>query len=444
MDIEKIEVSTKAPANEMREAVERLLILIEAERTHNDIREILRNALKALFGSDEYGPYIRDTKDSIVYYERENGDGKTWQVSYVIDDSSKVTFGDPAEVVQKTVYEVVEAEKPPKGAEVFKESALESKPVKLIEKAVRKDGTIPIKIIGPGWGTTGYYSEEVLARDAGIYKEGTKMYWNHPTPTEENERPERDLNHLAGVLISTGVWEENGTEGPGIYSHAKIFENYQSSVDEMAEHIGISHIASGTASYGEAEGKTGKLVETLDGARCVDFVTTAGAGGEIIQMFESAGVRSANIKKEMEEKTDGKELAQMKESNITLTAENVRQKEQLMLIEAGKVVGLALSKEDVKLPDATKNRLQESLVKNPNTDDKGELDKVEFGKTIEAAIAKEVEYISDLTKSGDIHGMGESGDPEGDPDKFKESMQESFEMMGLDPDQAKVAANGHK
>ena len=47
----------------------------------------------------------------------------------------------------------------------LREASLGGEYVPLVEKAVRRDGTIPIKIIQPGWGTRGYYPPEVLERD---------------------------------------------------------------------------------------------------------------------------------------------------------------------------------------------------------------------------------------------------------------------------------------
>ena len=63
--------------------------------------------------------------------------------------------------------------------------------IPLSERAVRRDGTMSLKIIQPGWGSSGYYPKEVIERDIPkVFPAGTKMYWNHATATEEMERPE--------------------------------------------------------------------------------------------------------------------------------------------------------------------------------------------------------------------------------------------------------------
>ena len=59
--------------------------------------------------------------------------------------------------------------------------------VPLIEAKTDDKGTIPIKIIDPGWGSSGYYSREVLqqAVNARVYAAGLQMYWTHPRNTDE-------------------------------------------------------------------------------------------------------------------------------------------------------------------------------------------------------------------------------------------------------------------
>src|SRR5688500_13652912 len=93
------------------------------------------------------------------------------------------------------------------------------------EAVLTEDGTVPICLITPGWGSSGYYSAEVLrqAVDAGVFEEGVHMYWDHMTRSEEWDRPERSLRDLAGVLAQDGQWDENGFNGPGVYSVAKVF-----------------------------------------------------------------------------------------------------------------------------------------------------------------------------------------------------------------------------
>lgn len=159
----------------------------------------------------------------------------------------------------------------------------------LSERAVRRDGSISLKLIEPGWGSSGYYGRPVLERDIPrIFPAGTHMYWNHPTATEDMERPEGDLRNLAAVIISDPIFLENGPEGPGMYADSRPFSGYAETIDEIGEHIGVSIRGMGRHTTGEAEGKTGRIVTEIVAGKSVDFVTAPGAGGAIVQIFESA------------------------------------------------------------------------------------------------------------------------------------------------------------
>ncbi len=421
-------LSDDSSAVEKREAMEDAKELIEADRTSNDTRELLRAALKSN-SSSEFGPWINDFSDTFVIYEEDGG--PFWKADYsIIDD--KITFGIPIKVIQKTIFEpITEAKK-------SKQEAITGDYIQLIESAISEDGTIPIKIIGPGWGNSGYYSAEVLERDAGIYKEGTKMYWNHPTSSEEIERPERSLSDLAGVLVSEGAFDAEGSSGPGVYANAKVFGQYENQLSEMAPHIGLSHIAGGMAKAGEAEGKSGVIIENLNVAESVDFVTEPGAGGKIIQLFESASKKQLskpNIKME-----ENKELIQLKESNQNYQDEIKRLKEKEVFNDAREFVELKLKESE--LPDIAKTKLSDSLSKNPPTDEKGGLDLLKFGESVKNGIEAETSYLAKLSESGKITGMGSGESNEFDDTKIKESLTKSFKGLGLDGKVLEIAVNG--
>lgn len=148
-------------------------------------------------------------------------------------------------------------------------------------------GMLDILFINEGWGSSGYYSGEMLeeaAKDV-VFPAGTKMYINHPTATEAEERPVRDLAHLAAVLTEDAAWDpkERGLRGP-----VKTFPAWRESLAEMAPHIGVSIRAAADITEGEAEGRTGIIVEKLTQGLSIDFVTEAGRGGRVVEVLESA------------------------------------------------------------------------------------------------------------------------------------------------------------
>lgn len=340
----------------------------------------------------------------------------------------------------------------------FTESGTSSMFVPLMEKAVRKDGTIPIKIIQPGWGSSGYYEPEVLERDGPkIFPKGTKMFWNHQTPAEEAERPEGDLNNLAAELISDARYQANGVAGSGLYADAKVFENYKSAVDDLAKHIGVSIRAYGKAVHGEKEGREGAIIQELTKGKSIDFVTAPGAGGQILSLFEAARIVHADKKKTTSEsvalneevRMDEKEFKALQESVTTLqtnlsavTDDNARLKETLALRDAKDTVREALHGLD--LPDVTKARLLESLPKSAPMKD-GVLDVEAFKTLISETVKNEVSYLTKAAGLGKIRGLGEAETPdEEDEGEVDEALAEAFSDLGLSEAGAKIAAIGRR
>jgi hypothetical protein len=166
---------------------------------------------------------------------------------------------------------------------------LREAPGALSEAPVVREGLMRVKLINPGWGSSGYYSAELLERDGPkVFRTGMHMYVDHPSFSEETDRPERSIRDLAGRLASNAVWEATGPDGPGLYADAKVFSSYQAFIVEKAADIGLSIRGRGSAHTGEAEGRTGTIIDELVMAESVDFVTRAGRGGKILQLLESA------------------------------------------------------------------------------------------------------------------------------------------------------------
>lgn len=148
-------------------------------------------------------------------------------------------------------------------------------------------GMLDILFINEGWGSSGYYSGDMLeeaAKDV-VFPAGTQMFINHPTSKEAEDRPVRDLNYLAAVLTEDATWDatERGLRGP-----VKTFPAWRESLAEMAPYIGVSIRAAADVEEGEAEGRTGVIVTKITEGLSVDFVTKAGRGGKVVQVLESA------------------------------------------------------------------------------------------------------------------------------------------------------------
>lgn len=418
---------------------------IEEARAFERTRELVSGALRKRLNPSPsndgpWGPYVTQTFDDRVVYE---WSGKMWQSDYTIavaNGESTVTFGDQVEV---------EVSYAPIGEAA--DTAIDGDFIAL-QEAVRADGTVQLKIIQPGWGSSGYYSEQMLKRDGPkVFKAGLKSYWNHPTVSEAQERPERDLRDLAAELVSDARWMKNGPAGAGLYADAKVFESYAPVVEELAPHIGVSIRANGRVKEGEAEGRKGRIIEKLVSAMSVDFVTEPGAGGRVVQLFEAAG-RSAPEEDEMDE-AKVQELikeamaplqTQLGETRTALeaaTTENTRLREGLVLRDAREFATSQLAAS--QLPDMTKARLVERLAANPPVKD-GALDRDAFKAVIETAVKEEADYLSRVTGSP-VRGMGVSeskDDDEWDAEKAEAARVERYKRLGLSESAAKVAAVG--
>lgn len=323
----------------------------------------------------------------------------------------------------------------------------EGKPVRgdlvaVSEAAIKEDGTGAVKIIQPGWGSSGYYAPEVLERDGPkVFTSGLKMFWDHPTLTEEFERPERSLRDLAGELTSDARWDPAGEAGPGLYANTRVFKPFAETVNELAPSIGVSIIAYAKASVGEAEGRTGQIIEELVGADSVDFVTFPGAGGQVLQLFEAARQRLGNPKPEeadMTVETDPKVTKLMVEA----TAERQRAdraEEALVLREAKDFVATKLA--EAQIPDVTRARLAKVLALNPPAKE-GKLDQPTLEKRVDEAVKGEIEYLANLTEAGKIRGMGAGG--AGKEEDLTPQLEAAFKGMGLSESAAKHAAAGRQ
>ena len=309
-----------------------------------------------------------------------------------------------------------------------------------LDESEVKQPNIPLKIIQPGWGSSGYYSEQLLKNSAGMYKAGTLMFWDHPSESEEKDRPERSLRDLAGVLVTDGTYKEDGKAGPGIYALAKPFPEFRGTLEAIAPHIGVSHRAMGLAKQGEAEGRKGNVIEKLTHVESVDFVTQAGAGGQVVSLFESAKNGGAQtelnnkeekrmeLEKQLQEAQtkikEGEDLLKV-EKEAREAAEKKVQENSDKLAEiskkemSDKVDGIktAILAEVKDLPEAAKKR----ITAEPILTEDGSLDEEKVKEAINAKIVDERNYLAEVNGAGKVKGVGDTGEVDN-----KKSLRESF------------------
>jgi hypothetical protein len=439
---------------EVLESVENARKLTEVDFSADNKRDLLSKAIQRR--SPDLHFWVRDIFDEYVIYQASNT-SKLYRVNYSLDDKGKVTeLSDPVEVVVSTTYTPVE--------EASQDIATDFIP--LVEGAVRKDGTAKIKLIDEGWGSSGYYAKDVLARDIPkVFPKGTKMYLDHPTPSEEAERPERTVRDVAAVLESDPIWLDKGPAGPGVYAEMKVMKGYQEMVSELAPHIGLSIRAGGMVETGKAAGREGRIVKAIEVGKSVDFVTDPGRGGKILDLYESMRKPKPEPLSETHtqpaaEATKPKEnemaeLYELREANKTLTekaeqtdAELKRLREANVLRDARDRATKVMRKYD-GLPVITAERLIESLAKKAPVKD-GTLDVVAFDALIETEVKAEAAYLQKMGVSGNIRGLGGTAEGQTDVDEKKaaeevdQTLEESFSALGLNEASRKHAVDGRR
>ncbi|WP_166345090.1 hypothetical protein [Phytoactinopolyspora limicola] len=175
---------------------------------------------------------------------------------------------------------------PPPEKTAFTETAT----LELVEASGATGRRMRVQLITPGWGSSGYYSEAVLKEAARqrVFPAGTTMYIDHQTLSESVDRihGERSMKDLAARFTSDAVWDDNAKAL--VAPQVEAFGPWRPVLAEMKDHVGVSIRSFGMAEMGEAEGRTGPIVKSIDYAQSVDFVAEAGRGGRILQLLESA------------------------------------------------------------------------------------------------------------------------------------------------------------
>lgn len=151
------------------------------------------------------------------------------------------------------------------------------------------DGSLPVQIITPGWGSSGYYSAEVIeaAATEKVWPAGTHMFFDHPTQSEAAERPGRSVKDLGAVLAEDATW--NGKALVARVTPIGLGKTVLADKD-FRKAVGVSVRASAEMDVGEAEGRTGMIIERIlpNVNNSVDFVTRAGRGGMILESAKAA------------------------------------------------------------------------------------------------------------------------------------------------------------
>src|SRR5690625_7533582 len=73
------------------------------------------------------------------------------------------------------------------------------------------------------------------------FPKGTKIFLDHPTASEAEERPIRSVKHLAGKTVSDVEMREDG-----VYAQVQFARDYKNLIEDFQDVLGMSIIVHGT------------------------------------------------------------------------------------------------------------------------------------------------------------------------------------------------------
>jgi hypothetical protein len=435
--------------------------LLAQSASFDGIREkILRalqnvcNGREPMVDRAEYAPgdncycWIRDLFKAQVVY---SCDGIMYQRDYKVS-GSKITFGDATkvEIAYKPLGE--------SARQLLKEA------VQLTEaKYDKANKSITMTVIRPGRSKNNkFYSGTMLKRDHKVF-EGVKMFANHQTDAEQRTRPEGDVNQWVATLKETWCEEDGTVKGKAI-----VFDPlFAAKLENLAEanllnEMGTSIRAIGEASEAEVDGEQCVMVERFIKARSVDFVTYAGAGGQVETLESDRNddedlelVTEAALRKRRPDLVSIIESSALKESEAMKTVEQQLQEATTALTSANAenaklTARITALEADTKKATVTK-ALDEALAAAKLPAKAEEKLRKQFATATEAtgikeAVEAEREYIKSFAPAA-VKGMGVTTQETEEADKGGEGAEydpkllvESFKALGMNEAEAKKAA----
>lgn len=329
-------------------------------------------------------------------------------------------------------------------------------------------GEITLTVIRPGFNKSRqrFYPVETLKRDFRVF-EGSKMFIDHATDSQERARPEGSVRDWAATFKS--LWVEQDGRVRAIA--AVIDPEFKKKLENLAQHeklgeMGISIRAAGEVRDATIEGYPTQFVERLIHGRSVDFVTYPSAGGgvevlesigtndeldldvvslaqlrerrpDLVELIEADGGIAMNevekkLREEIEkgkaeikrltEAADGNEVKKLQaelktKTDLLAEAEKVKSK-----AEAEKVLAKFLK--ESKLPEKAQERIRRQFAE------------AETDEGMEEAVKDMVKFVAEMAPDR-VTDLGGDGEPESEK---KVDLVKSFRGTGLSEAEAKIAA----
>lgn len=298
---------------------------------------------------------------------------------------------------------------------------------------------------GTNYNKRRYYPKSTIREAAPLFA-GLKMYLDHPTEQEEEDRPERSVKEWMSTIVES--WYEDGKALGRVKVHNKEFWDLLESDDVYRENVAVSINSSGRRSFGTIDGLQMEIIEEISKPKSVDWVTEPGARGRVLALIESNRIKEEqkNMFKTItlkEFKTERPDLVQQIETEIreSLRAQLETEKQTAIEIataplkkeisdfkvkeqkgaQAGKIREQV---EASKLPAQAKEKLIESLSAAVyESEDK-------LKEAVKAAIDAELKYLTEV-------GGVKIGVQEGDKNITESVTSDLEEAVGIKKEEKK-------
>jgi len=231
-----------------------------------------------------------------------------------------------------------------------------------------------ISVIEAGLSETGRsYSEDVLKAAVPLF-DGVKMFADHPSVSEEMDRPERSTSNIVG-WITEPRWDESEKRIVGTMNLLKthpiaerVLEAYKRGRTDLYE---LSIYGSGKTEPVNENGKTYFEVKSIDKIVSVDLVTFGAAGGRIEKLI--ASIRNKEDEMDVLKDLSAEEILELRPDLLEAVKPEAEEEEDTSLREELEALrnevalerckALAQTKIDTSgLPKAMKDRLYERFV----------------------------------------------------------------------------------
>ncbi len=147
---------------------------------------------------------------------------------------------------------------------------------------------VELRIIRPGWSENGRYYGPDQVREAAPLFAGIKAYADHPSKTQDSDRPERSVRDIVGYYPKAWIAEDGSLRGVlRVVGEAIgwLWPLIEETVSHGADLVQASINALGEVAPGEVEGRKGNIVKRIIKANSTDVVTQAAAGGQFERLM---------------------------------------------------------------------------------------------------------------------------------------------------------------